>query len=119
MITDNVYEETVMPEKPIINIVTTECLPQDEARFNRWYNEVHIPMLMKCPGVKGAARYKVTGGNSHKPRFIAVYYFDSRQAFENYKNSPQFAAAIEEMNQSWPQGIEIVSRVQHELIQEW
>jgi uncharacterized protein (TIGR02118 family) len=108
-----------MPDKPIINIVTTECLPQDEARFNRWYNEVHIPMLMKYRGVKGVARYKVAGGNASKPRYIAVYHFDNWQEFENYKKSAEFAAAMAEMNQSWPQGIEILSRVQHELIQEW
>ncbi|HEX7474695.1 MAG TPA: EthD family reductase [Dehalococcoidales bacterium] len=108
-----------MADRPIVNIVTTQCLAQDESRFNKWYNEVHIPMLMKYKGVKAVARYKTTSEKSEKPMFIAVYKFNSAKDFENFGKSPEFAAAIAEMKQSWPQGIEIVGRAQHELIQEW
>ena len=108
-----------MVQRPMLNIITTQCSPRDEARFNRWYNEVHIPMLMKYKGVKGVARYKVTSEKTEKPQYIAIYRFNSQKDFEDFGKSPEFAAAIEEMKQSWPQGIEIISRTQHELIQEW
>lgn len=108
-----------MANRPIVNIVTTQCNPKDEARFNKWYNEVHIPMLMKYKGVKGVTRYKTSAEKAEKPTFIAIYKFDTAKDFENFGKSPEFAAAIAEMKQSWPQGIEIVSRAQHELIQEW
>jgi uncharacterized protein (TIGR02118 family) len=106
-----------MAKKHMINIVTTQCQPQDEARFNQWYNGTHIPMLMKYKGVKRVARYKILG--TEGPQFIAVYHFESKQDFDSFTHSPEFKAAIEEMNQSWPQGINITSRQQSELIQEW
>jgi uncharacterized protein (TIGR02118 family) len=106
-----------MAKTPIINIVTTQCQLQDEAKFNKWYNEVHIPMLMKYPGVKTVARYQVING---KPlQFVAIYRFDSLQDYEAFGKSPEFKAAIEEMGQSWPKGIEIIARQQCELIKEW
>jgi uncharacterized protein (TIGR02118 family) len=106
-----------MAKKPLINVVTTQCPPQDEAKFNKWYNEVHIPMLMKYKGVKAVARYKVV--DSKVPQFIAIYHFDSQQDFEAFGKSPEFKAAIEEMGQSWPKGIEFTSRQQSELIKQW
>jgi hypothetical protein len=48
-----------MPGKPVINIVATRCQPVDDEKFNRWYNEVHIPMLLKYKKLLGVARYKV------------------------------------------------------------
>lgn len=108
-----------MAEQPIINVITSQCQPQDEVRFNKWYNEVHIPMLMKYKGVKRVARYKVTREKSEKPRYVAIYQFDSQKDFENFGKSPELAAAIAEMKQSWPQGLDIISRVQQELIKEW
>ncbi len=108
-----------MASQPVINIVTTECQPQDEARLNKWYNEVHIPLLMKHKGVKGVIRYKTIDEKSKNPQFIAVYRYDSFKDFEEFGKSPEFAAAIAEMNQSWPKGLKIVERVQYELIKEW
>ena len=51
-----------MAKKPIINIITTQCPTDDEVKFNKWYNEVHIPMLMKYQGCEaGSPLYKVLG----------------------------------------------------------
>jgi uncharacterized protein (TIGR02118 family) len=106
-----------MAKNAVINVVTTQCQPQDEARFNKWYNEVHIPMLMKYKGVKAVARYKVI--DSKVPQFVAVYHFDSLPDFKAFGESPEFKAAIAEMNQSWPKGIDITARQQCELIKDW
>jgi uncharacterized protein (TIGR02118 family) len=108
-----------MADKPIINIVGTVCPAQDEARFNKWYNEVHIPMLRKYKGLKGVTRYKIACEAPGSAQYIAVYNFDSVKDFEAFGKSPEFAAAIKEMNQSWPKGLSIVSRVQYEVIQNW
>jgi uncharacterized protein (TIGR02118 family) len=106
-----------MAKKPVINIVTTRCQTRDEGKFNKWYNEVHIPMLKKYKGVKRVARYKILGCETLE--YLAVYHFDSLEDFQAFGQSPEFKAAIAEMNQSWPKGIEIVSRQQSELIQDW
>jgi uncharacterized protein (TIGR02118 family) len=108
-----------MPDRKIINIVGTRCRPQDEEKFNKWYNEIHIPMLLKFKGLKGAARYKLAGESAEMPTYIAIYEFASRKDFEDFGQSPEFAAAIEEMQKSWPSGIEILVRTPYELIKKW
>ncbi|MCJ7771181.1 hypothetical protein MUP37_06375 [Candidatus Bathyarchaeota archaeon] len=41
-----------------------------EERFNRWYNNEHLPALLKVPGVLGASRYVSLEGS---PKFTAIY----------------------------------------------
>jgi hypothetical protein len=51
-----------MPALPtILLIVTAEVDPEIEAEWNRWYDEVHLPDALKCPGVKRGERYVSTG----------------------------------------------------------
>jgi hypothetical protein len=38
-----------MTKARIINMVYTECSADVEADFNKWYNEVHVPMLSNTP----------------------------------------------------------------------
>lgn len=90
-----------MAKTRIINIVCTECAPENEAKFNKWYNEVHIPMLMKYKGIKKVTRYKVSEDNAKRPRFLAVYEYDSRKDLDALTTNPDFKAAIAEMNESW------------------
>ena len=84
----------------IINIIATECRPEDDEEFNKWYNEVHIPMLMKYKGIKKVTRYKVIE-NEGKPRYLAVYEFDNKTDYDGLSKSPELQAAIAEMNETW------------------
>jgi uncharacterized protein (TIGR02118 family) len=90
-----------MAKDRIINIVATECIPGDEAKFNKWYNEVHIPMIMKFKGVKKVTRYKVTGESTGKGKYMAIYEYDSAADMAACNASPEFKAAIDEMNETW------------------
>lgn len=108
-----------MSDKPVINIVATRCQPADVEKFNRWYNEVHIPMLLKFKKLQGVARYQVIGSASGAPEYIAIYRFASLKDFEEFGSSPELAEAIKEMQETWGQKIELTSRVQYELIREW
>jgi hypothetical protein len=76
-------------------------------------------MLMKYKGLKNAARYKIAGDADGMPKYLAFYYFPSMKEFEIYSKSPEFLAAIKEMGESWPKGVEIVSKNVYELIKEW
>lgn len=38
-------------------IVTAEIDPAVEADWNKWYDEVHLPDAVACPGVLGGTRY--------------------------------------------------------------
>ena len=42
-------------------IVTTEVDPAVEAEWNRWYDTVHLPDALKCPGVRRGRRYVSAG----------------------------------------------------------
>jgi len=108
-----------MAGKQVIFIVGTQCQPKDDAKFNKWYNEVHIPMLMKSGYVKGVARYKTIGEAGEPPRYIAIYKFANMQDFKAHEASPARDAAIKEMQESWGAEVELTSRVQYELLKEW
>lgn len=89
-----------MAKSRVINIVATECVPADEAKFNKWYNEVHIPMLMKFKGIKKVTRYKVLDDGKGKGQYLAVYEYDSKEDMAALNASPEFKAAIEEMTET-------------------
>ena len=42
-------------------IVTAEVDAAVEAEWNRWYDTVHLPDALKCPGVQRGRRYVTTG----------------------------------------------------------
>ncbi len=42
-------------------IVTVEVDAEIEAEWNRWYDEVHLPDVLACPGVLRGRRYVSAG----------------------------------------------------------
>jgi hypothetical protein len=69
-------------------VVTAEVDAEVEAEWNRWYDEVHLPDALACPGVLSGRRYVSTGEISESDqgrRFAArmyttVYELDSPAA---------------------------------------
>lgn len=109
-----------METKPVINILGTRCRPEDEEKFNKWYEEVHIPLLLRFKGLKAVTRYKITGEAEEYPKYLAIYKFDSQEAYQAYETSPELAAAREEMRETWKEGgFEIKWRVQYESMKTW
>ena len=51
-------------------VVRMDVDPEKEKQFNEWYNEEHIPALLKVPGVIGAYRYTSLDGT---PKYTAIY----------------------------------------------
>src|SRR6266478_9931262 len=61
-----VQEECRMTHLPdCLLIVTAEVDAEVEAEWNRWYDEVHVPDVLACPGVRAGQRY-VTSGRIHE-----------------------------------------------------
>jgi hypothetical protein len=51
-----------MPEFPeCLLIVTVEVDAAIEAEWNRWYDTVHLPDALRCPGVRRGRRYVSSG----------------------------------------------------------
>ena len=79
-------------------IVTAEVDPAVEAEWNRWYDEVHLPDALKCPGIRRGQRYvsagevtEMSGGEKNKTAkriYTTVYEIDSPEAIA----TPEFQA---------------------------
>ncbi|HJX13488.1 MAG TPA: DUF4286 family protein [Dehalococcoidales bacterium] len=93
-----------MGEGLLLNIVATECPPAIEAKFNKWYNGVHVPMLFKYPGLKRVTRYQLLGESPGQAKYLACYEFKDAAALSNFQKSPEFAAAMDEMQGTWKGG---------------
>ena len=52
-----------MPVGTTVLVVTMEVDPEDEAEFNKWYNEQHLPERMEIPGYVSARRFKLEEGD--------------------------------------------------------
>jgi len=109
-----------METKSLIHMIGTRCQPEVEEKFNIWYDQTHIPMLLKFNGLKGVTRYKLLKDGEEYPEYLVIYEFDSRQAFEAYETSPELAAALDEMRETWRDGgWEMIWRVQYEAMKTW
>ena len=68
-------------------IVTAEVDPAVEADWNRWYDTIHLPDALRCPGVLRGRRYVSSGEISETMRgktekaarriYTTVYELDS------------------------------------------
>ena len=61
----------------VVLITSVDIADSAEAAFNRWYNEVHLPEVLACPGFASATRYECTDG---QPRYLAIYELESEDA---------------------------------------
>lgn len=58
-------------------ITSVDVAAGAEDEFNRWYNDVHLPEVLACPGFASATRYECTDG---QPRYLAIYELESEEA---------------------------------------
>ena len=65
-----------MPANYVL-VTTADVAPEDEDTLNTWYNEIHVPDFVACPGFISASRYESTGG---EPKFLAIYEMESLEA---------------------------------------
>jgi hypothetical protein len=65
----SVQEECRMTALPdCLLIVTAEVDASVEADWNRWYDDVHLPDALACPGVRAGRRYVSSGEVSESDR---------------------------------------------------
>ncbi len=57
-----------------------------EAAFNRWYNEEHCPQVLRYKGAVSARRYKAILGED-KYQYMAVYEFQDEPTFWQFLES--------------------------------
>lgn len=69
-------------------VVIGDSPPEHEEEFNRWYDEEHLPLLSRVPGVLRARRFFDPNG---KPRYVALYDL----ADESVTQHPEWRAATQ------------------------
>jgi len=57
-------------------VVFSEATAGEEVEYHRWYNEQHLPDVIKVPGFLAAQRFKLfnaSGNPSNAATFLALY----------------------------------------------
>ena len=79
-------------------IVMAKVDPKQEAAFNSWYDEDHMPKaLNRFPGVISGRRYKITdGGDGYN--YMAIYEFETYAKVTETMKSDALKGLIQEFN---------------------
>jgi hypothetical protein len=59
-------------EKWLITVQTTCTDPSREKEFNDWYDEIHVPDVLKVPGIVRATRYENAIPSEEQPKFLIL-----------------------------------------------
>ena len=117
-----------MEHNRVIHIRGISCRPEQEEEFNKWYNEIHIPDLLKFKGLRKATRYQILypdkvsidSQNGNYPKYLAVYEFDNQQDYEAYEASPELKEALKDVHETWEKDpYEGIWRVQYKFLKAW
>lgn len=64
-----------------VMFVMTNCVPGTDAEFNDWYDRIHLPDVLKVPGIVAAQRYKLTAEQRRTTRpdfgYLAAYEIET------------------------------------------
>ena len=92
-----------MTDKHIM-IAANECKPEVEDEYNRWYNDVHLPMFFEYEKLKKASRYKLKGDIPGCSKYLSVYEFETEDDLKGFLGSDAMKKAIEDFDRKWKQG---------------
>ena len=76
--------------------------PAHDEEFNRWYNQEHVPDVLRLmSGCLGAARYRVLDGHSDgSHQYMAVYRFSSEAALLSALQGSEIKELIRRFDQA-------------------
>ena len=72
-----------------------------EAEFNRWYNDEHVPDVLKYPGVVSARRYQAIAGED-KYEYMAVYEIKDEATYRRFIASDHMKALVADYDKRFP-----------------
>jgi len=110
-----------MADNPYLWLVGTRIAAELEDEFNKWYDEVHIPMLTAGGHIVAVDRYKLSDvvGSDQSP-YLAVYAFKDEDMFKEWLKSDALAAARKEMSETWGgRDFELKTRAFYEPVSHW
>jgi hypothetical protein len=84
--------------KGLLLVMLDHAPDVDEAEFNQWYFEEHVPERLSCPGFISARRFRAIEG---APLYLAIYELEGPEALQTpeylrYAHSPIIGDNVEE-----------------------
>lgn len=100
--------------------VQTTCVNQDrEEDFNRWYDEIHIPDVLKgCPDFRVCRRYKLISEGGKAAEYLTLIEIetdDIQRTMEIHRNNGERIRT----RGRWTDLINVISRRLYKLEQEF
>ena len=94
-------------------VVRATVTAEREAAFNKWYNEEHLPQVLRYNGAVSGRRYRKDVGED-RYQYMAVYEFASEEVLQRFLASEalkdlraeydkHFGAVSERVGQGWVQ----------------
>ena len=94
-------------------VVRASIAKDRETEFNKWYNEEHLPQVLRYNGAVNGRRYRKVAGDD-KYDYMAVYEFASEEVLHQFLKSDalkdlraeydeHFGAVSERIGQGWIQ----------------
>jgi hypothetical protein len=91
-----------MINKPTIYLAGLQCSPELDAKFNKWYNETHVPLLFKSEHVMSVTRYKLVPIiEAQNPTYLTIYDFKDKKGVKAWFASPLMADAQANTQKTW------------------
>ncbi|HWB45610.1 MAG TPA: DUF4286 family protein [Hyphomicrobiaceae bacterium] len=78
-----------------IFVVRATIPKEEEAAFNKWYNEEHAPQVLQYNGAVSARRYRKIVGED-KFQYMAVYEFASEEVFRRFQESDHLKTLVKD-----------------------
>jgi hypothetical protein len=104
--------------------------PDKEAKFNKWYEEEHIPIQLKSRGMKKATYYRlnkpfeapiIACKAEDYPDCLVIYEFEDQKAFDDYWTGQPYQEVHQNVLKTWPEGrpFKILWRVAYNTYKTW
>ena len=78
-----------------IMVVIMEVAPEDEAEFNRWYDEEHLRERLEIPGYISARRFKLQEGTEGMLNFLCIWELADARPLQSEMYQQQRARVTE------------------------
>lgn len=116
-----------MSSETVIWTVGIQCKTEDEVKFNAWYDDVHVPMLLKGDCVQKVTRFKLADETYHVgvttqvcPNYLTIYEFENQGKFESWMNGQARAEAGNDKTETWGENVyEVKWATRYNLINAW
>lgn len=85
----------------MVKLIALYRRPPDPAAFDRHYDQTHLPLIRKMPGLRRVEAWRITGapGGETSYYLIADMYFDDQETLRAAMRSPEGRAAGEDLQQ--------------------